>query len=263
VSASSAFSLDGRIAVVTGAGGGIGAATAVQLAAAGATVVCADLDGDAAQAVAAQIVADGGSASGHAVDVSSAPAVDALVAAAVADHGRLDIMVNNAGILILRPILEITPEEFQKVLAVNLNGVMYGCQAAARVMEPGSSIINMASGIIDRPSLGRASYAASKGGVVQLTRAFALELGEKGIRVNGVAPGWVVSGITQQSYVSDDGSVDEDAFAQRIADRAAGSPLNTIVESDDIALAVVYLASDAGRSYTGQILRANGGTVMV
>ncbi|MET0196134.1 MAG: SDR family oxidoreductase, partial [Rhodococcus fascians] len=158
---------------------------------------------------------------------------------------------------------EITPEEFNRVLSVNLNGVMFGCQAAARVMGPGSTIINMASGIIDRPSVGRASYAASKGAVVQLTRAFALELGPSKIRVNGVAPGWVVSGITRQGYVDSDGSVDEEAFETRIADRAAGSPMNSIVDSDDVAFAVLYLASDAGRSYTGQVLRCNGGTVMV
>ena len=259
----SVFSLEGKIAIVTGAGSGIGAATAVQLAAAGASVVCADLDVDAAKAVAQQIVVGGGTAYAEGVDVSSAPEVDVLVASAVAQYGQLDIMVNNAGILILSPILEISPEEFQKVLAVNLHGVMYGCQAAARVMAPGSAIINMASGIIDRPSLGRASYAASKGGVHQLTRAFALELGPMGIRVNGVAPGWVVTGITQQHYVGKDGSVDQSAFAERIADRAAGSPLNQIVEPADIAHAVVYLASEAGKSYTGQVLRTNGGTVMV
>ncbi|MET0145696.1 MAG: SDR family NAD(P)-dependent oxidoreductase [Ilumatobacteraceae bacterium] len=258
-----AFDLTGKVAVVTGAGGGIGESCAKVLAAAGATVVCADLDAAGAERVAAEIVADGGKAAGRRVDVTSALEVTALVAEAVAYHGQLDIMVNNAGILILTPILDISPGEFQKVLEVNLHGVMYGCQAAARVMRPGSSIINMSSGIIDRPSPGRASYAASKGAVHQLTRAFALELGPAGIRVNGVAPGWVITGITQQSYVNDDGAVDEAAFVARVADRAAGSPLNSIVEPHDVGLAVLYLASDAGRAYTGQVLRTNGGTVMV
>jgi 3-oxoacyl-[acyl-carrier protein] reductase len=258
-----AFGLTGKVAIVTGAGGGIGESCAAVLASAGASVVCADLDGDNAERVAADIVAAGGRAYGKQVDVSSATAVTELVESTVADHGQLDVMVNNAGILMLTPILEISPEEFHKVLSVNLYGVMYGSQAAARVMQPGSSIINMASGIIDRPSLGRSSYAASKGGVHQLTRAFALELGPLGIRVNGVAPGWVVSGITQQSYVDADGNVDAEAFDARVADRAASSPMNSIVEPEDVALAVLYLASDAGRAYTGQVLRTNGGTVMV
>ncbi|MET0712366.1 MAG: SDR family NAD(P)-dependent oxidoreductase, partial [Jiangellaceae bacterium] len=147
-----AFDLTGKVAVVTGAGGGIGESCAKVLAAAGATVVCADLDAAGAERVAAEIVADGGKAAGRRVDVTSALEVTALVAEAVAYHGQLDIMVNNAGILILTPILDISPGEFQKVLEVNLHGVMYGCQAAARVMRPGSSIINIASGIIDRPS---------------------------------------------------------------------------------------------------------------
>ncbi|MET0784513.1 MAG: SDR family NAD(P)-dependent oxidoreductase, partial [Leifsonia flava] len=136
-----AFDLTGKVAVVTGAGSGIGESCAKVLASAGALVVCADLDATGAQRVAAEIVADGGKAAGRRVDVSSAPEVTELVAAAVADHGQLAIMVNNAGILILTPILDISPEEFQKVLEVNLHGVMYGCQAAARVMKPGSSII--------------------------------------------------------------------------------------------------------------------------
>lgn len=258
-----AFDLTGKVAIVTGAGSGIGESCAKVLASAGAVVVCADLDAAGAERVAAEIVAGGGAADGRRVDVTSAIAVTELVESTVAAHGRLDTMVNNAGILILTPILDISPEEFQKVLEVNLHGVLYGCQAAARVMQPGSSIINMASGIIDRPSPGRSSYAASKGGVHQLTRAFALELGPAGIRVNGVAPGWVVTGITQQSYVDDDGVVDQEALAARVADRAAGSPLNAVVEPDDIGLAVLYLSSDAGRSYTGQVLRTNGGTVMV
>ena len=260
---SEAFSLSGKTAIVTGGGGDIGAAISGIYAEAGANVVVADLSADQAQVVAGKIGAGGGRAVARAVDVSNPASVDALVTSTVQEFGRLDVMVNNAGILVLRPILDISPEEFSQVLGVNLNGVMYGCQAAARVMEPGSVIVNMASGIIDRPSADRASYAASKGGVVQLTRAFATELGPAGIRVNGIAPGWVISGITRQSYIDQDGNLDEETFAARVSDRAAGSPLKTIVDADDIGYAALYLAAPAGKAYTGQILRTNGGTVMV
>jgi 3-oxoacyl-[acyl-carrier protein] reductase len=257
------FQLEGKVAVVTGAASGIGKAIATTYAAAGAKVVCADLDAEGAQRVAKEVADDGGTAFSHRVDVSDADQVTALVARAVEEFGALDIMCNNAGILIRRPVLDITPEEFQKVLAVNLHGVFYGCQAAARAMKRGGVIINMASAIIDRPSTERASYAASKGGVQQLTRAFAVELGGLGIRVAGIAPGWVVSGITQQDYVREDGALDEARFTDRVNDRASTSPLNRIVDAQEIAHAALYLASDAGAALTGQILRVNGGTVLV
>ncbi|MFJ3212647.1 SDR family NAD(P)-dependent oxidoreductase [Streptomyces flaveolus] len=259
----SPFRLDGRTAVVTGAAGAIGRAIAMTYAAAGVKVVCADLDAEGAERVAKEITDEGGTALAHRVDVSAAGEMTALVARAVEEFGALDIMCNNAGILIRRPVLEVTPEEFQKVVAVNLHSVFYGCQAAARVMGSGGVIINMASAIIDRPSAERASYAASKGGVQQLTRAFAVELGGLGIRVAGIAPGWVVSGITQQDYVGEDGELDEARFADRVNDRASTSPMNRIVDAQDIAHAALYLASDAGAALTGQILRVNGGTVLV
>lgn len=257
------FRLTGKVAVVTGAASGIGRAIATTYASAGAWVVCADLDAAGAELVAKEIVDADGTAIPYGIDVSDADQVTALVARAVDEFGGLDVMCNNAGILIRRPVLEISPEEFQKVIGVNLNGVFFGCQAAARVMEPGGVIINMASGIIDRPSAERASYAASKGGVQQLTRAFALELGERGIRVAGIAPGWVVTGITQQDYVDEQGVLDEKRFAARVADRAATSLMNTVVDADEIAYAALYLASDAGRALNGQVLRVNGGTVLV
>lgn len=258
-----AFRLDGRVAVVTGAASGIGRAIATTYAAAGARVVCADLDAAAADLVARQIVDAGGTAVAHGVDVSDAEQVTRLVSRAVDEFGKLHVMCNNAGILIRRPVLEVSPEEFQRVIAVNLNGVFYGCQAAARAMERGGVIINMASGIIDRPSAERASYAASKGGVQQLTRAFALELGDRGIRVAGIAPGWVITGITQQDYVDEEGVLDERRFAARVADRAATSPMNAVVEAEEIGYAALYLASDVGAPLNGQILRVNGGTVLV
>jgi 3-oxoacyl-[acyl-carrier protein] reductase len=256
------FDLTGRVAVVTGAAGGIGEDCARVLSSAGAHVVVADLDGEGAEKVAASIEADGGSASGTALDVSDKSQVDEVFRAAHAGHGRLDVVCNNAGIMIERPVMEISEQEFDTVLAVNLKGVLFGCQAAGALLGRGGSIVNMASAIIDRPSPGRASYAASKGGVVQLTRSFALELGERGIRVNAVAPGWVVSGITQRHFIDDTGAPDAARRDAVVAGKAAASPLGTIGEPRDMALAVLYLAADASRFYTGQVLRPNGGTVM-
>lgn len=258
----SAFDLSGRVAVVTGAAGGIGADCARVLGSAGAHVVVADLDAGGAEKVAASIEADGGSASAAGLDVSDKRQVDEVFRAAHARHGQLDVVCNNAGIMIERPVMQISESEFDRVLAVNLKGVLFGCQAAGHLLGRGGSIVNMASAIIDRPSPGRASYAASKGGVVQLTRSFALELGERGIRVNAVAPGWVVTGITERHFVDDTGAEDAARRDEIIAGKAGGSPLGIIGEPRDMALAVLYLAADASRFYTGQVLRPNGGTVM-
>jgi 3-oxoacyl-[acyl-carrier protein] reductase len=256
-----AFDLDGRVAVITGAGSGIGRASARLLAAAGATVVCADINRAAAEKTAADL---GQRAMGVAVDVSQRGEVDGLVANAVAEFGRLDVMGNIAGIVERTPALDTDDEEFDRVLGVNLKGVLYGCQAAARVMieHGGGSIINMASGAIDAPVGNLTSYAVSKAGVAQLSRNLAVEWGPRGVRVNAVAPGFIITGMTGRNFTSADGTVDEERKAATLGPMAKASPLGLVGEPEDVAMAVLYLACDASRFVTGQILRPNGGVGM-
>ncbi|MFF3567586.1 SDR family NAD(P)-dependent oxidoreductase [Nocardia jiangxiensis] len=257
-----AFELPDKVAIVTGAGSGIGEASAQVLAGAGARVVVADLDLDNATRVAEQIDKDGGRALARRVDVADPASVTELVTGTVTEFGRLDIQVNNAGIMLRRPVLEISPEEFDQVLSVNLKGQLYGSQAAARVMEPGSSIVNTLSTIIDFSTAGTGSYAASKKGGEALIRTFAVELGPRGIRVNGVAPGWTESGITRGRHVNERGEFQQESFDQLAAKMTAVSPLGTVAEPIDSAYAVLYLASPAGRLLTGHVIRVNGGASM-
>jgi 3-oxoacyl-[acyl-carrier protein] reductase len=264
LTASSAFRLDGRVALVTGAASGIGRAAAAALAAAGATVCCADLDEDGARATTDQLAADGGNAEARRVDVSEPGAIDAVVADVVARHGRLDVMANIAGIIEVSPVIELADDALERVLAVNMLGVFRGCRAAGRVMaEQGSgSIVNMASAAVDAPSPGLAGYGMAKAAVVQLTRVLAAELGPRGVRVNAVAPGFVETAMTARRYTAADGTVDETHRRATLDAVARTTPLRTVGHPDDIAYAVLYLASDAARYVTGQILRPNGGVAM-
>jgi 3-oxoacyl-[acyl-carrier protein] reductase len=251
------------VAFVTGAGSGIGAGIARLFAQAGAAVVCTDINGASARKVAAEIEAAGGSSEAAPVDVTDAAAVEAAIADAVRRHGRLDALCNAAGIMVEADAIDLTEQDFDRILAVNLKGVLFTSQSAARRMGRESSIVNIASVIIDKPSRTRMAYAVSKAGVVQLTRGFALELGERGIRVNAIAPGWIVTGMTSRHFTDAEGRIDTDARDRIFAQRAATSPLNMIGDPTDIAYAALYLASDASRFMTGQVLRPNGGVVMV
>lgn len=252
-----------RVTIVTGAGSGIGRETALVLAAAGARVVATDVNEAGLQETATRGEDFAYPVQTIVLDVTDADAVERAVAGVVAEHGRLDILVNAAGILIMRDAVDVTPAELDTVMRVNLNGTFYACQSAARRMGEGGRIINLASAIIDRPSPSRITYAMSKGAIVQLTRTFALELAPLGVRVNAIAPGWVETGIQAAQWTNPDGSIDEVKRADYIALKTESSPLKTVGTTRDIALAVLNLASAAGRFISGQVVRVNGGSVMV
>jgi 3-oxoacyl-[acyl-carrier protein] reductase len=253
------FELTGRVAVVTGAGSGIGRATAELLADAGATVTCADRDGDAVRRTAEAI-----GATAVELDVTDRAAVDALVNGAVERSGRLDVMANIAGIVDWSPLLEMTDDHLDRLLSINFRGVLHGCQAAARVMvaQGSGSIVNMSSAAIDHPGSGLGAYAISKAAVAQLTRSLAVEVASANVRVNAVCPGWILTGMTEARFTRPDGTVDEGLREKLLASGASASPLGRVGTPEDIAAAVHYLASDASSFVTGQLLRANGGADM-
>lgn len=256
-----AFRLDGRVAAVTGAASGIGAACAEVLSAAGAAVLLGDLDEPGAEAVAGRIRAAGGTASVQRCDVSRRADVEAFVDRAARELGGLDVLCNVAGVPSDGPLAEVTDAEFDRVLGINLKGVLYGCQAALRVMGPqgAGSIINVSSAVIDAPTAGYGVYAITKAAVASLTQTLALEAGPSGVRVNAIAPGATVTAFTSRHLRGPDGETDParlEAFLDAMRQR---SPLGTVGEALDQAWLVLYLASDASRFSTGQIWRANGG----
>ncbi|MGV9564616.1 SDR family NAD(P)-dependent oxidoreductase [Streptomyces sp. NPDC003480] len=247
-----AYDLSGRTAFVTGAASGIGRATAVLFAEAGATVHCADRDAQGLDETAALIKNRGGTAHPHPLDVTDR----ARLKQAVEACARLDAMAAVAGIMHSSFVLETRDEDLDRVLAVNFKGVLYACQEAARRMIADGtrgSIVTMASGAVDTGGPGLLCYGVAKAAVVQLTKTLAAEVGRHGIRVNAVAPGWTRTPMTDRHGES---------RARTEASMARLSPLGRVGEPQDIAHAVLHLASDAASFTTGQILRPNGGVAM-
>ena len=259
-----AFSLSGRAAVVTGAGGGIGRQAAITFAQAGADVVAVDLKDDGLAETAELAGKTGRTILTQHVDVSSRIEVEALADTTMEAFGRLDVWANVAGIIRYATILEAEEADVRAVLDVNLFGTYWGIAAAARVMgERGGAIVNIASAGGDMPAPRLSPYGMSKAGVMHLTKTAAMELGPSNIRVNAIAPGFVDTPMVAPYWTSDDGRVDYKAKIDMLGVRAAQSPLSATGEPTDISYCMLYLAADASRFVTGQVLRPNGGVVML
>lgn len=253
------FSLEGAVALVTGAGGGIGAAICKALAGAGARVACAELPDrlDRARAVCDAALASATEWAREAdaftvpLDVRSRPSIHEAIERVIERWGRLDVLVNNAGVNRLKPALDLVEKDWDDVLDVNLRGAFFCAQAAARIMVRGGGgrIIQIASqhGVVGMPY--RAAYCASKAGLINLTRVLALEWASAGITVNCVSPTFVRT-------EANDRVLDDPAFLTWVRDRL---PLGRLATPEDVAGAVLYLASPAAAMVTGHNLVVDGG----
>jgi NAD(P)-dependent dehydrogenase (short-subunit alcohol dehydrogenase family) len=240
--------LQDKVVLITGASQGIGAACAHRFAREGASVVLADVNDAAGQVLALAL----NGAYVH-CDVGSKVQIDALIEKTLKLHGRIDVLVNNAGIFKAAPFLDVSEEDFDAVIRVNLKGSFLTAQAAARVMvaqKTHGSIINMSSvnGVLAIPSI--ASYNMSKGGINQLTRVAALALADHGIRVNAVAPGTIATELAQKAVLTDE------AAKAKIMSR---TPMRRLGAPSEIADVVAWLASDAASYITGEIVTVDGG----
>jgi 3-oxoacyl-[acyl-carrier protein] reductase len=241
--------LIGKVSLITGAAQGIGLATAKKFAQEGATVVICDVKAEAVNAAVAQCQALGAQAEGHTMDVTQRDQVDAVVAAVLARHGRIDVLVNNAGITQDARLQNMTQAQFDRVIDVNLRGVFHCAQAVANTMvAQGSGVILNASSVVGiYGNFGQTNYAASKFGVIGFTKTWSRELGPKGVRVNAVAPGFIATPILS--------TIPEKV----IAEMAQRVPLRRLGQPEEIANVYAFLASDEASYINGEVIEVSGG----
>ncbi len=247
--------VENKVAIVTGAGSGIGEASAIRLAEEGAKVICADINAAAAEATAQKIRETGGTARAAAIDISDYQQCDAVVADAIKEFGTVDILVNNAGVNLPGVFHEVSNETIDRTLSVNIKGAMYLTRAVlpAMLKQGSGSIVNMSSvnGLVSEPFL--SVYSASKGAIVMFTRGIALDYAKTGVRCNAICPGWVDTPINH-AHAKMLGGLDHvyktiDSF----------QPIGRPGTPREIANLVLFLASDESSFMTGSIVSADGG----
>jgi NAD(P)-dependent dehydrogenase (short-subunit alcohol dehydrogenase family) len=242
--------LEKEVAIITGAGRGIGSQIARRFADEGARVIIVDLDGPSAREVASTIESTGGTATAAEIDITEPAQVERLMDEVVAQFGKLDVLVNNAGVGLNQPFLSTTLEQWEGVIKVNLTGTFVCAQAAARHMirQRSGRIVNIASISGQRGGQGRAAYGSSKAGVILLTKVMAVELAAHGVTVNAVSPGPVVTEMSNGTHT--------DATRQAYLDRI---PLRRYGQQEEIAAAALFLASRESSFVNGHILNVDGG----
>ena len=247
------FDLTNKVAIITGASQGIGKGMAETFSKAGAHVACVSRNKDNLKSVAENLIKNGGAASFYTCDVSSLDAFQNTIREIVENHDSVDILVNNAGVCKDKLIMRMSEDDWNKVININLNGAFNGIKAVSQIMikQRAGRIINISSivGLIGNP--GQANYAASKAGLIGLSKSAAKELAPRGITVNAIAPGYIATDMTDQ-----------------ITDQAKESlitkiPLGRIGSPSDIAASALFLASDEAEYITGQTLTVDGGMVMI
>ncbi len=244
--------LQNKVALITGAGNGIGKQTALTFSREGAKVVVADINEDAGRKVVDEILQSGGSAAFEMVNVAETKDVVRMVENSVKTYGKIDILVNNAGIVADARLVKMDLEQWQRVIDINLKGVFLCGQAVAKVMETNQSggvILNASSVVGLYGNFGQSNYVATKAGVIGMTKTWARELGKKGIRVNAVAPGFIATDILQ--------SIPEKVINMMVEK----TPLGRMGKPQDIANAYLFLATDEASFITGAVLSVDGGII--